>query len=118
VDVGVNNPGTSAVLRTLSVPVGISVMAHLNVRMEEGAGGGLLYLSDPAASDQAASATVSPLSTLSLGVGAGTSHVLSAQARVRTNTSAQIRHRHGSSDASTVIRIATLGWIDTRGRLN
>jgi hypothetical protein len=38
-------------------------------------------------------------------------------AQIKTNTSAQIRSRMGVSGASDVLRITTLGYIDTRGRL-
>jgi hypothetical protein len=39
-----------------------------------------------------------------------------AHIKVRTNTSAQVRYRCDSSDASTVMRINTLGWWDYRGK--
>lgn len=51
----------------------------------------------------------SNISTANFGIGA---------LRVRANTSGQIRSRLSASDANTVLYIATLGWIDTRGRLN
>jgi len=54
------------------------------------------------------------IATLAALAGGNTSQ--SAQLRVRTNTSAQVRSRLNSSAASTVLRCATLGWIDTRGR--
>jgi hypothetical protein len=52
-----------------------------------------------------------------IGIGNGGSNTLgAAQVRVRTNTSAQIRSRLNASGASTVLRIAVLGWVDQRGK--
>jgi hypothetical protein len=104
-DVDTLTPGTTAVLRTLSVPTGLSVVAIVNVVAKT------LYvqLSDPAVTDQAPSATAAPLASHGSGI-AGTT---AGQAIVRTNTSAQIRTRASSSDD---LRIATVGWYDRRGR--
>lgn len=114
-DVDATNPGTAAVTRTLTVPTGVNVFACMNVSLGSGTtGNGLtLNLSDLAANDEAASTTVAPLGTIATPAsGNGTVGVVV----VRTNTSAQIRSRLSASGAADTVRIATLGWIDTRGR--
>lgn len=112
-DVDAASPGTSAVTRTLSVPIGISVHAFVNASTLDGNGGpNQWYLSDLAVTDQAASGTANPLATVIT-----QSNVNNAvQARIRTNTSAQIRSRLQAAAGGTV-RISTLGWFDyKRGR--
>lgn len=113
-DVNANNPGTAAVTRTLSVPTGVSVLAVLNMQAEAGAVAVICLLSDLAANDEAPTGGGSPLGTSSA---EGTNQGHSPQI-IRTNTSGQIRSRLSFSDAATDLRIATLAWFDTRGRLN
>jgi hypothetical protein len=114
-DVDVSNPGTSAATRTLSVPTGIKVKAFMNLRLECGAGTGTnCLLSDLDANDEAPSGTVAPLGNLNIPASGFQNLIL----EIMTNTSAQIRSRNNASDANTIIRIATLGWEDTRGRLS
>lgn len=110
-DVSASSSGTSAVLRTLSVPRR-RVRALMNVRFVVGASGAYLYISDPSTTDLAPSATVSPLMTV--GTTAANSS-LSVQVQCTTNTSAQIRSRQDIGGASEILYIATLGWIDSRG---
>jgi len=114
-DVAATNPGTSAVTRTLTVPTGVNVRALVNV-MWDGVTStvGTIYLSDLATTDLSPAETAAPLSTFNIDAAAGNRG--GGQATVRTNTSAQIRSRVGVSGASDVLRIATLGWIDSRGR--
>lgn len=113
-DVDVTNPGTTAVLRTLTVPTGINVFAIINVRNNAGAVGvdGELYISDPEVNDEAPSQSAAPLAT----IGEGGSQRDYAQVVIRTNTSGQIRTRRLASDGNSTIHIATLGWYDRRGR--
>jgi len=116
-DVNVTNPGTSAVTRTLTVPIGIRVRALLNVY-----GGGsaasdyprAFYVSDLSLDDVALS-LVNMFSVYAY-VNASTSG-LGANAEVMTNTSGQVRSRVQVSTAATSIIINTLGWMDDRGRL-
>lgn len=113
-DVDVTNPGTSAVDRTLSLPLGVKVWAILNHNVGgSGAADNRMLISAKDVADAAASATVAPL------VNAGTGSLSAAdpnQSVVRTNTSAQIRTRNVGSDGNVAVRIATVGWIDRRGR--
>ena len=114
-DVNVTNPGTAAVLRTLSVPVGFPVIALFRVSASSGTAPNNLIISDPAANDEQANLSAAPLID-----GEFTNSYASYPGYVsrRTNASAQIRTRVTASDGNTRLWIATTGWIDTRGRLN
>ncbi|MDI1263896.1 MAG: hypothetical protein PS018_11625 [bacterium] len=113
------NPGTAAVLRTLTVPTGIKVEAKIAVvgsGLAGDPGPGAIYISDPAVADNAATinshltlASYTPNSGALVGQ-------LSAQARVFTDTSARVRSRCQLSNANTRLDINTIGWIDRRGR--
>ncbi len=114
----VTNPGTSAVLRTLSVPIGVRVQALMMVILQ-GAGAADLpastYISDPSVADNGAQVQFSsveiyiPSYTGSFAVG--------SQVTCFTNTSSQVRSRLQISAANTQLTIDTNGWVDTRGRL-
>lgn len=112
-DINANNPGTNAVNRALSLPLGVNVKAMMNVGLLINAASVGAYISPPDTTDLAASLTAAPLSTMSETVASanGTKY-----AEVYTDTSRQVRSRITASDASTNLRIATLGWIDRRGR--
>lgn len=116
-DIDVTGPGTAAVTRTLSVPTGINVVALGQVLYEpQSAAAGYVHLSDLAATDEASSRTAAPLGMLA--VDGNTTNIAGSAAAfaIRTNTSAQIRSRVNVSAAGTIVKMATLGWIDTRGR--
>ena len=118
-DITANNPGTSAVSRTLSVPTGIKVYARFNGGTTNGASSVFpyTYFSSLDTADLAPSATLAPLSMANYSANnAGGSENNISTHTVKTNTSAQIRSRISASDANCNIRIATLGWIDSRGR--
>lgn len=118
-DVNASNPGTSAVTRTLSVPLGIIVTAMINNQLANGAAGvgTSAYLSPLTAADVAPGSTAplaeSPIASNASGGVSGASWYR----EIQTDTSGQIRSRLSASDASVTLRIATLGWIDSRGRL-
>jgi hypothetical protein len=114
-DVNANNPGTSAVTRTLSVPTGVKVIAHMNVRTGGDTTSRFAYISSLDVNDEAPSGTAAPLATF--GIGALGSGVAEAGfASVRTDTSGQVRTRIEASSVNVDLRIATLGWTDSRGR--
>jgi hypothetical protein len=114
-DVNANNPGTSAVTRTLSVPTGVKVIAHMNVRTGGDTTSRFVYISSLDVNDEAPSGTAAPLATF--GIGALGSGVAEAGfASVRTDTSGQVRTRIEASSVNVDLRIATLGWTDSRGR--
>lgn len=118
-DVNATNPGTSAVTRALTVPAGSgNVIAMLNVQLQVNAtesAGSALYISPMAVDDVAPSLTAAPLGQVTLNLAAGNVFA-SAPVEVLTDSSGQIRTRLAASGPQTVLRIATLGWIDRRGR--
>jgi hypothetical protein len=116
-DVNSSNPGTNAVDRTLSVPLGIPVDALMTVTLATDTGGSpTLYLSDKAATDEASSAAGAPLGqAIAMAPSSGFGFAAWG-GTIRTNTSGVIRSRVNYSSAGVVVRIATLGWVDRRGR--
>lgn len=116
-DVAATNPGTSAVTRTLSVPIGKAVEAIINSSVTQVGTNAYVYLSPLTATDQAPSASAAPGFTyFASNIGSATWGI--GAMRIRTNASGQIRSRLSGSDANTVLYINTLGWNFTRGRLN
>lgn len=102
----------TAALVTLTVPTGLKVKAYMNLLLAAGAGGSQrMYISDPNLADVAPSNAATPGASITWN-GAANSTV-AAQGNSWTNTSAQIRHREGTTDG---VMIVTLGWTDRRGR--
>jgi hypothetical protein len=116
VDITSNNPGTSAVTRTLaSVPTGIRIKSRVQLSIlntDIFAAYGLL--SDLSVSDQSPSPR--PSQTGQTGNVAGSVTFWATEIFVFTNTSAQIRSRINTSNANITIYITTMGWTDRRGR--
>ncbi len=110
-DLNVSNPGAAAVIRTLTVPTGIIVNVKISLFMRGSGSGSGLLVSNLAANDVAAD----QISNFSLVAGASTTSA--TLATEFTNTSGQIRTRLENSDSNSLIRIATLGYTDTRGRV-
>ena len=115
-DINANNPGTSAVTRTLTVPTGVNVIAVMTLNLSNSdATASTLYLSDLQTNDEpAVSFGFGQVGPARLAGGAATG--ASAPVQVRTNTAAQIRTRIDYSSANVTITGGTLGWIDRRGR--
>jgi hypothetical protein len=103
-DASVASSGTTAVTLALSVPLGVVVEAFVNTLVSSG-----IYLSSLVSTDLATSETVSPLLSTFDSANANGAQVT----KIFTNTSAQIRYR---AHSNAVVRIATLGWVDRRGR--
>jgi len=115
-DFSATNPGTSAVLRAVGVPLGLELAALMRVRLDNSGTGvsAAAYLSSPLVDDEAVAGT-----QLTIGVanqGSGFARTLAVETVVVTNTSSQIRTRLSSSDASVTIGGVAYGYIDTRGR--
>jgi hypothetical protein len=117
-DVNATNPGTSAVTRTLTVPIGIRVKAILSVL---GASTSVaadnpqgIWISDLSQTDTAPSTSIYNLSVYTAVAGITQ---LGAYMEVWTNTSGQVRSRIQVSTANTLLNMTTNGWIDHRGRL-
>lgn len=113
-DVDDNDPGTSAVLRTLTVPTGLKVVAFGNAALFSTATDSLGLITAPDQADVAPSETATPLADLRADSSSDTADFQHMECR--TNISAQIRTRCSFSAATTDLRIVTEGWLDTRGR--
>lgn len=118
VDKNTNNPGGGANL-TLSVPVGLSVLAHLRAGISSNNSGNPTTLRLNAV-DMSGGLDYSD-ADLSVGQsnisGAAIQVTGSAQAWVRTSTAGQIAWGLTFSGATITITVRTLGWRDPRRRL-
>lgn len=109
-DVSSSTISTTESACILSVPVGLTLLVDLNVRISNAGSSADIYLRHPSDEDSQPSGSVAPMSTLS---SAGAGSPAAAQARVWCNTSAQIMAR--ASASSTTLIVATCGWWDARG---
>ncbi len=112
-DVNVNNPGTSAALRTVLVPTGLTILSWLRVGSISTSVAAAIWIQDPALTDSSPGSTASPLCSFNVSTAAAEYQEMF----VYTNTSAQVRSRFSASDANANLYIATLGWVDRRGRI-
>lgn len=112
-DVSDNDPTTGAQTRTLSVPLGVKVWALLNMTITSNAAQAWTYVSAFEQADDAPSSTLAPLYS---GPTLNGANNYGAQVGAHTNTSAQIRTRTATSDATVTLYMATLGWRDRRER--
>lgn len=116
-DISAANPGTSAVTRTLSVPLGLRlqvIFLGLITSTTLTAAFAALF-TDLSLNDVAATASNSQAGGVTGSVAA--TYELKGSAHVMSNTSGQVRSRMRASDANTTLVMNTQGWIDTRGRL-
>lgn len=112
-DVAATNPGTSAVLRALSVPTGIKVFPHVTWFLNNGSTNNLACIvTDPDCANTAPS-TAGPFTLRTALTSAGGGAFVST---IATDTSAQIRTRFSSSGASDILYGTTFGWTDKRGQ--
>ncbi|MDE1813928.1 MAG: hypothetical protein KGI05_04600 [Thaumarchaeota archaeon] len=113
-DVNTINPGTAAVTITVTSPPGVTTEVMQNILLITGATAvSQLIVSDLAANDEAPGTAATPLGSI---VATALNSAVSAPCQTRTNTSSQMRYRISYSDAGTVVRIATLGFRDQRGK--
>lgn len=110
----VNNPGTSAVLRTIQTPLGVKVGAILlagiygaNVTATT------LRISAP---DQTDETVAAGRSQAVYATAFGFTRIYSSIGTVITNTSSQVRSRLSVSDANVDLDLGCEGWTDPRGR--
>jgi hypothetical protein len=111
----VTNPGTAAVTRTLTTPLGIRTEALISSGVASTVLG-----------DNPGSVLISDLSLLDIVPGSGTGFTylgygaaglqIGVSVRVFTNTASQVRSRLQVSGANTLFFIITNGWVDRRGR--
>jgi len=105
-----SNYGASAILRTLSVPLGVQTKALVIVSSTDQPAAQAHYFSCPDVNDEVPGVTTNLLCQLY----PGTDPI--AQIEILTNTSSQIRSRVSATDATSDLYIRTLGWTDTRGK--
>ncbi len=108
---------STAASATVQTPLGVRTEGIFNVEFTSGTGTLAWLLSSLDIADTAPGFGASPLGTFSVNLGTAAS-AIGAQARVWTNTSAQIRHRGNATDGASNIRLQTIGWVDPRGRFN
>lgn len=117
IDVDDDNPTTSAVDRTLTVPTGLQVWAICSVGVWGGTTSALhAVVSAKDASDQASQTAATPLTGFPTSGATCNSSWMFATYNVRTDTSAVVRSRLDTSGANDRIAIITRGWIDPRGK--
>ena len=117
-DIYATNPGTSAVTRTMTLPTGIRVLAHLGVRTYAATSGDALtdvFISDLSITDTAASSSAFSIGTYIVSYSYG--QVAGGPVSVFTNTSAQVRSRCEGSGTTGILMMISLGWADSRGML-
>jgi hypothetical protein len=108
-DVNTATSGVVAVTATLSTPNGVQTLALVNLLAGSAAATQTCYLSELAATDEAASLTAAPLGSAGVtGASAGLN-----QAQVMTDTASSIRYRCA---ANNPIAIVTTGYIHRRGQ--
>lgn len=115
-DVSATNPGTAAVVRTISTPGGLVTKANIIVGVTNtgATGPSSVYISSLAVAD--VSPTLDQVANVSNA--AGRSIFANSQIFVYTGGTSNIRSRLTFSDANTILRIQTMGWTDTRGRIS
>jgi hypothetical protein len=109
-DVDVTNPGTTAVLRALSVPPDVKPVALFTLMIDGAGSAYICYVSSPDVTDSAPTTDLSNLET------SNNNREPKTDLRVRANASRQVRTRFDASAAGTSLRLLTHGWNDSRGR--
>lgn len=115
-DWSATGPTTTANTLTLTAPTGISVEAIVAVRaraINPSSGTYVLLTS----LDQTDTVPSSSAFSFYMADTAGGSSAGSTMARIRTNTSGQIRWRQSLSNSQHESDLVTHGWVDMRGRL-
>lgn len=108
------NPGTDAVLQTLTVPTGVQVLADFNWFAYFPNAARNIYFTCPDQDDEVGNFNADPIADFySLG---GAAMQSAGRRVIRTNTSAQIRYRQTDANASAAVGLGTNGWVDPRGR--
>jgi hypothetical protein len=111
VDLNTTNPGTSAQLRTLTVPP--SMVANIDITMANitSAAAGYFCLVNAVAQTDVAPTAANSTWTPN---GTGNFNACSLDMWIPASTSSQIRTRQAVSAGSDVLRIKTIGWKDNR----
>lgn len=104
-----NNPGTAAVLRTLTAPPNMTAIVDFNFTNATTAADQAL-VTETAQTDTAPTTTLFTIRVVNL-------FSTSMELRRKVDASSQIRVRIATSGASDGYQINTVGYVDTRGRL-
>lgn len=103
------NPGTAAVTRTLSVPIGINTIARMVVmNIDTASTNNGVVMSDLATTDETSNERAVAATSAVGALG-------QAMIDIRTSVGAQIRSRLRSSTATLTFSIRLIGWWDHRG---
>lgn len=108
-DVNVSNLGTTHTNYTLSVPA-LDVEAIANVHVTHASSTRGVYIANSTLTDMAVSTTVAPLSSVRSSVSA-----VPNSSRLLLPTAAGVI-RAVADGTSTTLKVATLGWVDSRWR--
>lgn len=112
-DVNATNPGTSAVLATMSVPTGLKVECIFTYASQNNTNNHYVLVTDPAQTDTTPSGSAN--SWVAYG-SVGAAGFWNGRQSCMTDTSGRIRYRLSASGASDAIVMNTVGWIDRRGK--
>ncbi len=116
-DINDTNPGAAVLTKTLTTPLGVQVEALFNAVFNAGSStNAVLYFKNPAVTDQAPAANAAPLGQIVGSGAAGANSFQAGQVRILTNTSSQVNYRLSASGVNDIVRAATVGWYDRRGR--
>lgn len=108
--------GTSSVSYTLSTPLGVKVLTSLNTYIDHTSNNIRVYVRSLDVNDEVPVNNAGPLSNLGEFHDGLTNFRGHNSIELLTNTSSQVAAR--GSSTTIIFRMATLGWIDTRGRLS
>jgi Collagen triple helix repeat (20 copies) len=115
-DIEAFNPGPLAALRTVSTPPGVRTVGIFHVRLDCDASLGYEFLmTDPLGTDSLPGVSGVPSFIGQLIVSQGTQRD-AGQISCFTNVSSQVRTRISASNANSIVRIFTEGWVDARGK--
>lgn len=114
VDVNVTGTGVTRVSRSMTVPLGLKIKGIFGIFLSGGVNqGNQIVLTDPDAADLDP-ATFSHCAHA--GLAGESSLAASGTVLVATDTSSQIGTRATDTSGSLTVKVATSGYIDTRGR--
>jgi hypothetical protein len=110
------SPGTSAITKVLTTPVGLQTDAIITSGGVDATPAAATYGLVTALDTTETTPTSALFNWTIAATGAGNPNGGWANLRVRTNTAASIRLHVDASTADLTLKTITFGWIDTRGR--
>jgi len=111
-----NNSGTSATLRTLSIPTGVQMEAIISAVLLDDTASAFTFML-VTCPDQTDTTPTSGVSSIVVNSQSGSGRSFGqSELRVMTDTSARVRTRLNASTTDHYLFIITKGWVDRRGR--